>query len=98
MSLQEAAREPHETPTRDRRGSTDDTGSPGKGPARAARIWIRALRAKQWIRNLLLFAGMVFTINERWHPFEPRMWELLARASAAFVIFCFLSRDRKSVV
>ncbi len=49
---------------------------------------IRAMRPKQWIKNVLLFAGMVFTVNERWRPMSPEMWSYAARASLAFVIFC----------
>jgi 4-hydroxybenzoate polyprenyltransferase len=52
---------------------------------------LRAMRPKQWIKNLLIFSGFVFTVNERWRPFTPEMWRYLGRASAAFCLFSLLS-------
>jgi 4-hydroxybenzoate polyprenyltransferase len=52
---------------------------------------LKAMRPKQWVKNLLLFAGFVFTVNERWHPFSPAMWTYLSQAAVAFVLFSLVS-------
>ncbi len=52
---------------------------------------LKAMRPKQWVKNLLLFAGFVFTVNERWHPMSPAMWTYLSRAAAAFALFSLVS-------
>jgi 4-hydroxybenzoate polyprenyltransferase len=44
-----------------------------------------ALRPKQWAKNGLLFAGLLFTLNE---PHPPSDY---ARAALAFLLFCLLS-------
>jgi len=58
---------------------------------RALPALLKGLRPKQWIKNLLVFAGFVFTMNERWRPFSPTMWSFLGRSAAAFGLFSLLS-------
>lgn len=45
---------------------------------------LTSLRPGQWTKNLLVFAGLVFSMN----LFDPRM---VARSLEAFVVFCALS-------
>lgn len=49
---------------------------------------LRAMRPKQWVKNVLVFAGMVFTLNVAWRPGDAAMWALLGRTVAAFGLFC----------
>jgi 4-hydroxybenzoate polyprenyltransferase len=44
---------------------------------------LRSLRPRQWVKNLFVFAGLIFSQQ----LFTPAAW----RAGAAFVIFCALS-------
>src|SRR5215213_7194934 len=55
-------------------------------PSTAARLVaiVRSLRPKQWTKNLLVFAGLVFTYN----LLNPGM---LSRVMLSFVAFCMLS-------
>jgi 4-hydroxybenzoate polyprenyltransferase len=52
---------------------------------------LKAMRPRQWTKNLIIFIPFAFTLREHWQPFEPKMWMMLATASAAFVLFCTLS-------
>src|SRR3954469_771500 len=45
---------------------------------------VRLARPKQWTKNLLVFAGLVFTYN----LLNP---DMLTRVALAFVVFCALS-------
>ncbi len=52
---------------------------------------LRAMRPRQWTKNLLLFASFLFSINDAWQPFTSSMWMLFLRASAAFLAFTAIS-------
>src|SRR3712207_5596762 len=52
---------------------------------------VRAMRPNRWIRNLLLYAGFLFTLNDKWTLFSPTMWDYLMQASLACALFCLLS-------
>jgi 4-hydroxybenzoate polyprenyltransferase len=51
---------------------------------------VRSLRPKQWIKNLLLYAGWLFSLGERTFVPEGEL-ALLLRATWAFAAFCLLS-------
>jgi len=57
----------------------------------SAKHLVRAMRPRQWTKNLLLFASFLFTVNQLWRPFTPSMWTALARTSIAFLAFSVLS-------
>jgi 4-hydroxybenzoate polyprenyltransferase len=50
-----------------------------------------ALRPKQWTKNVLLYAGFLFTLNKKWHLGEPSMWQALGRATLAMLVFTALA-------
>ena len=52
---------------------------------------LRGMRPRQWIKNLLIFAGFVFTLNDQWRLFSPQMWTALERSAAAFILFSLLA-------
>ena len=52
---------------------------------------LKTMRPRQWSKNLLIFLPFIFTIREYWKPFEPTMWSLLEKATAAFALFCVIS-------
>ncbi len=59
----------------------------GRDPSSAATLrglW-RSMRPKQWLKNVFLFAGLVFTLDKR-HPLPDVLLAL-----AGFALFCLLS-------
>lgn len=50
-----------------------------------------ALRPRQWSKNLLLYAGLLFTLNQVWKPLQPSMWAALLRSSLGVLLFCAVS-------
>ncbi len=52
---------------------------------------LRALRPRQWSKNLLVYIPLVFTLRQYWKPFSREMYVLFATATAAFILFCMLS-------
>ena len=70
---------------------TTDNQTASPGARRSPLALVRALRPKQWTKNLLLYAGFLFTLNQVWQPLQPSMWQSLGRASLSFLFFCLLS-------
>ena len=58
-----------------------------------ATVWhlLRALRPKQWPKNLLLYGSFLFNLNKLWQPMSPQMWAYLKLATLGFVAFTALS-------
>jgi 4-hydroxybenzoate polyprenyltransferase len=52
---------------------------------------LKTMRPRQWTKNLLIFLPFIFTIREKWKPFDATMWTMLEKASMAFVLFCIIS-------
>ncbi len=63
-------------------------------PTAPQRIWalVRALRPRQWTKNLLVFLPLLFTINEAWSLEDvSSALPLIVRSAAAAALFCLLS-------
>ncbi len=52
---------------------------------------LKTMRPRQWIKNLLVFIPLVFTIRQYWRPFSAEMYVYFAKATAAFALFCAFS-------
>ncbi len=60
--------------------------------AAPASVWLTLARPRQWMKNLLVLAAFLFTAGDAWQPGDAASWlPLLARAAAAFALFCVLS-------
>lgn len=63
----------------------------GSAPPGRAKALFLALRPRQWTKNLLLYAGFLFTLNQVWKPLQPSMWQALLRATLGVLLFCAVS-------
>ena len=61
----------------------------GRSAAGAAVGLVRALRPKQWTKNLLVFFALFFTVGEEWRLDDlDSVVEYVSKSAAAFVLFC----------
>lgn len=64
-------------------------------PRTAARLplaIVRAMRPLQWVKNLLVFLPLFFTLNEAWSLDDlPGALDMVASAALALLLFCALS-------
>jgi 4-hydroxybenzoate polyprenyltransferase len=52
---------------------------------------LKTMRPRQWIKNLLVYIPLVFTIRQYWKPFSTEMYVYFGKATAAFLLFCAFS-------
>ncbi len=61
----------------------------GRSAQGAAVGLVRALRPKQWTKNLLVFFALFFTVGEEWRLDDlDSVVEQVSKSAAAFVLFC----------
>ncbi len=52
---------------------------------------LKSMRPRQWSKNVVLFAPLLFTFRQYWHILTPTMWRFLALTVSGFVVFCLFS-------
>jgi 4-hydroxybenzoate polyprenyltransferase len=58
----------------------------------ALRYLVVSTRPRQWIKNIIIYLALFFTIDQRWDPQEvSQMASLLGKVTLGFIIFCMLS-------
>ena len=59
---------------------------------RTASAIVRAVRPRQWTKNVLVFLPLLFTVNDLWRLGEPgEAWSLFGQVGAAFALLCAAS-------
>ena len=65
---------------------------PRRGPAALPLEFARALRPRQWTKNLVVYLAPLFTLNEAWDADDlSGAAEVAVEATVAFAAFCVLS-------
>ena len=63
--------------------------SEGRSPLGASIALVRALRPRQWTKNLLVFFALFFTAGEEWRLDDlDSVVEHVSKSAAAFALFC----------
>lgn len=56
------------------------------------RIVFRAMRPRQWSKNLIVFLALLFSIDDKWQLSDPSSWlDLLGWTAIVFVLLCLIS-------
>lgn len=82
------------TPTRAPRAGATVTSSDGApvSLSQRAHALLISTRPPQWLKNMLVFMPLAFTVGQAWQPREPGIWlPLLGLATATFIAFCLVS-------
>ena len=61
-------------------------------PIAHLRIVLKAMRPRQWSKNVIVFMALVFSIDDKWQLAEPSTWlDLLGWSAVTFVLLCLIS-------
>ena len=61
-------------------------------PANHLLAVLRAVRPRQWPKNLIVFMALLFSIDDKWQLTDPSSWlDLLGWTLLTFVLFCLVS-------
>jgi 4-hydroxybenzoate polyprenyltransferase len=81
--------------------STASAGAIGDAPQPPAKaqtsanhllVVLRAVRPRQWPKNLIVFMALIFSIDDKWQLSDPSSWvDLLGWTTLTFVLFCLVS-------
>ncbi|MCI0777566.1 MAG: decaprenyl-phosphate phosphoribosyltransferase [Chloroflexi bacterium] len=61
-------------------------------PANHLLAVLRAVRPRQWPKNLIVFMALLFSIDDKWQLADPSSWlDLLGWTLLTFLLFCLVS-------
>ena len=61
-------------------------------PANHVLAVLRAVRPRQWPKNLIVFMALLFSIDDKWQLSDPSSWlDLLGWTALTFGLFCLVS-------
>ncbi len=56
------------------------------------RIVLKAMRPRQWSKNLIVFMALLFSIDDKWQLSDPSSWlDLFGWSLLTFALFCMIS-------
>lgn len=79
------------TPTSALGGAPQPPAQP-QTPANHLLAVLRAVRPRQWPKNLIVFMALIFSIDDKWQLSDPSSWlDLLGWTALTFMLFCLVS-------